>query len=374
MRHGWALMARMTFVFMVMIVGGGLIAAIARAEAYIAVREGYKCSQCHVNKTGGGMRTDFANIYVQSRLAHTFVPWQPQGAAAAQSAVANIQHGRLNDFVTLGADMRFAYSETHIPDVDRPDRDLSIRSGLIYLQLKAVPDRASLYFDQNVQGVGTTRELFLLFDGLPLHSYVKLGRFFLASGLRLQDDTAFIRQFSGFTYGNPDSGVEIGIEPGPFSVTLWTTSIDDKRGVMGYWLSRPGRVGLSYNLDSSVEDTEKKVSNVFGGLHFGRFTALAEIDQIDTETRSTNTTVTSQALLLELDYLISRGLNLKLSYDAYDPNVDSESDIIDRLSLIFEPFVTQYLQVSIGVRDYTGQTNNDQENRNEFFVEVHGLF
>jgi hypothetical protein len=369
--RGSAQAVRMASMAVLLVVAGMFCAAQARAEAYIAVREGYKCSQCHFNKTGGGKRNEFANVYVQTRLAQSFVQWQPRGDESGESAVANMYHGRLNDFVSLGADMRFAYSETRNPGTEDPEKDLSIRSGLLYLQMDMVPNRASLYLDQDVSGTSATRELFVLFDDLWLDGYAKLGRFFQASGYRLQDDNAFIRQFSGFTYGNPATGIELGFEPGPFSFNIWTTSIDEKRGLMGSWIARSGRLGLSYSKDSTIEGSKKTVANVFAGLHFGRFTGLFELDDIVTKT---DTEVTSQALLLELDYMITKGANLKLVSETWDPDVDATTDRVDRVSLIYEPFLTQFLQVRIGIRDYTGQSNNDEENQQEVFLEIHAFF
>ena len=42
----------------------GLVESV-QAEPYMAIREGRKCSTCHVNMTGGGMRTLLANTHLE---------------------------------------------------------------------------------------------------------------------------------------------------------------------------------------------------------------------------------------------------------------------------------------------------------------------
>ena len=46
-------------------------------------------------------------------------------------------------------------------------------------------------------------------------TYVKAGKMFLPSGRRLQDDSAFVRLFTGINYETPDDVVEIGYANGP---------------------------------------------------------------------------------------------------------------------------------------------------------------
>jgi len=357
----------------------GLFATSALAEPYIAVREGYKCSQCHFNKTGGGKRNDFANTYVQTRLASEVVQWQPE-EERIETAVPNIYHGRLNDFFSVGADFRFSYKQVDVPNAEKAETNLGTESGLIYFQMDMVPDRASIYLDQTLKGAANTREMFMLFDNLPLSSYLKVGRFFLASGFRLQDDFAFVRAVPNFTYGNPDDGVEIGIEPGPLSFQLWQTSNSDRGGVVGQFISRHWRAGASHNRDTTNDDEKKEVSNYFAGGTLGRFTLLYEVDMITFMDAANNVFPAGgeqEAGLLELNFMVKKGHNLKYTYEWLDPDLKSAAeapDIVSRTSVVYEPFLTQYLQVRGGYRMYEGQSNNDLENRTEMFAEIHGIF
>src|SRR5471030_3354097 len=69
----------------------------ASAEPYIAVQQGLACGQCHVNPTGGGLRTVVGNAFAQSVLpAHHVdtgdLTWT----------------GALNKYIAMGGDFRAA--------------------------------------------------------------------------------------------------------------------------------------------------------------------------------------------------------------------------------------------------------------------------
>jgi len=368
----------------------------AQAEPYIAVREGYKCSQCHVNKTGGGKRNDFANTYVQTRLASSFVQWQRTDTVDEHEgvhAVSDVYHGRLNPFFSVGADIRMLYTQVETPGVDKKSKTMDISSGLMYFEMEMAPSKASIYIDQSVSS-NSTREMFLLFDNMWGDSYLKLGKFFMASGFRLQDDTAYVRAAPTFGYGNPATGVELGIEPGPFSFNVWRINTSEwltRRGGMAQVLGRRGRFGISYSVDDTTADVRKVVSNAFGGLHFGRFTFLAEVDNIrmetlhsatknDTAMKNLTTDLKnatkpmSRAWLGEVNLMLSKGSNLKFTFESYDEDTATKGNIVDRNSIIWEPFFTQFLQMRLGLRQNTGQTNNAAENQKTVFLEFHGIF
>ena len=71
----------------VIVLGAGLLGAIAPApaEPAFAVRTGYRCSQCHVNRSGGGMRTAFGSLYTQTILPARLLEWRREQPASRRS-------------------------------------------------------------------------------------------------------------------------------------------------------------------------------------------------------------------------------------------------------------------------------------------------
>ena len=356
-----------------------------RAEPYLAIQEGYKCSQCHVNMTGGGKRTDFANIYVQTRLANDFFDWRSVKKKSDEDADKDnpvktdsqnsFFSGRLNQYIAIGGDYRMLLEETKTPG--RPSTQTFNQSKQnIYLEVDLIPDHAIFY--QTIEG-GDAREIFGLLKGelKELPYYFKIGQFFLPYGLRLQDVSAVTRAVTGFTYHTADVGAEFGFEPGPWALHVAATngtgsSLEtnrSKRLTASLAYVRKGfRIGGSHSSNRDAQGVATTVSGINGGTQFGRVGLLAETDVID------DTKVKQRVTILEFNFLVSRGNNLKFSYEYHDPSVAVFENARVRYSVAYEPFLNQFTQVRVGYRDNRGIPQNAGFNTNLYFAELHLFF
>ncbi len=356
-----------------------------RAEPYLAIQEGYKCSQCHVNMTGGGKRTDFANIYVQTRLANEFFDWRRFGKKpdddekdnpVKTDAPNSFFSGRLNDYVSIGGDFRAILEETKTYG-STSKQTFNQRKQNIYLEVDLIPEHVMFY--QTLSEGGDAREIFGLLKGEVWGQtyYFKVGQFFLPYGLRLQDDTAFTRAATGFTYGTSDVGLEFGFEPGNWALHLAATngtgsSLETNRSKrvtssLAY-VRKLFRLGGSYSTNKDAQGVETVISGINGGVQFGRVGILAEAAVID------DSKVEQRVSILEFNFLLSRGNNLKFSYEHHDPDTAIFENARERYSLVWEPFLNQFTQLRAGYRDNRGIPQNPGFNTNLYFVELHLFF
>ena len=335
------------------------LSATLAAEPYIAARTGFKCSQCHVNMTGGGQRNDFGVLYSQTKLP--IVRFQPFGESGFVSP-------KFADRVSVGANLR-ANSFSRLESADASGvtlpgtTDNSLSRFSVYLHGELIRDRLSVYMDQVVAPNGVNRELFVMARGLPGNSYVKAGRMILPFGLRMLDDSLFIRNRTGYTFNRHDVGVEVGAEPGPLSLVANVT--ENQLSFRGATVYRKFRVGASYG--EGLQDDTSNVWGVFAGANAGRFTFLGEGNFIQ---RS----ATDQfAALAEVNFLATQGLNFKLTYEWFDPDrVTASNDEQTRVTFGLEPLVTQFVQVGIFYRRNLGASPLSLQDT--FLVQLHAFF
>jgi hypothetical protein len=353
-----------------------LLAAIsfcgeATAEPYIAVATGFKCAQCHTSATGGGKRTAFGTIYAYNEVAKRTV--SGGGDAGAWT-------GEVSRWLAIGADLRTGVDYEDTGELEERS-ELGISRAAVYAELRAIPSLLTLYIDQQIAPGGTlNREAYALLTPANGRYTIKAGKFFLPYGLRLQDDSAFIREATGVNFATPDNGIELGLERGHWSAqlalsngTAGTADTDSGKQVSttaSYVASR-WRVGASYNTNNADLGDRDMVS-LFAGLRTGPIAWLAEVDRISDEIVGGE--LEAQVSLIEGNWRFAKGHNVKVSYEHYDPDRNRDADERERYSVVWEYSPIQLMQVRIGARDYERVRQIVPADRDEFFAELHVYF
>src|SRR5690606_2394677 len=229
---------------------GALLPAGAHAEPYLAVQTGLKCVNCHVNPSGGGMRNAFGHAWARNELAaRTVTP--PGGDETDAGWTGDVQR-----YLAVGGNVRTGLIHDDTPGLPS-ESEFAISRATVYAALRALPNLLTVYLDEQVApGGALTREAYALVTPSNGRYTVKAGKFFLPHGLRLQDDTAFVRQITGINFDTPDHGVEVGLELPRWSAQLGVTngtagsSENDstkQTSLNASYVAPRWRVGASYN-------------------------------------------------------------------------------------------------------------------------------
>lgn len=341
----------------------------ALAEPYLAVQKGLKCAVCHTTPSGGGLRTLYGNTFARTELAAHSIDF---GSGWT---------GEISRYLAVGADIRGGWNEIDVPGQPSTS-DTELEKALAYVEIRAIPKYLSLYVDARLAPDDPEiREQYARLT-LPDGKWsLRAGEFFLPYGLRLQDDTAFVRQVSGINFNTPDTGWELGFEQGQYSVQFAVTrgtaggpEIDSGKqySLRAAHVTPKWRAGASFNLnDARIGD--RQMQNIFAGIRTGPVAWLAEIDYIIDDSTPTGRRK-SWATLLEANYGYRRGHNLKLTFEWFDPDDDVSEDEQNRISAVWEYSPIQFLQARIGYRSFDGIPQNPAQNREQMFAELHVFF
>lgn len=344
----------------------GWSAAPAWAEPYLAVRQDLKCNGCHINATGGGMRSDFGVVFAQTALP-------------AHPAMGGWM-GKIGELLRLGGDLRSSWSNTFVPHQDTT-REFALDQVRVYADLTLLSGKVGLYLDQQLApGTGQTQEAYVRLGNPAGGWYMKGGKFYLPFGWRLQDNSAFVRQATGVNMTAPDTGVEFGYENASWSTQLTLTqgpgNVDQGSGsqMSGQvvWMHPRWRLGAAAAFTDS-DFGDRRMGGLFAGLHTGPVVWLAEADLIS-DAGFPLATRSLAAGLAEIDWAVHAGHNLKLTAEYYDSDRDVDENEQNRWSLVYEVTPLPFVQVRLGHRRYVGIPQNDLQNRSLTFVELHGFF
>ncbi|MBT6903919.1 MAG: hypothetical protein HOA27_07095 [Gemmatimonadetes bacterium] len=349
------------------------------AEPYIAFREGLKCSTCHVNQTGGGMRTEYGSYYPQTDM-------QPLlGNLSDASADFSNQVG---DSFFLGADFMAVEERSFAVDEVKDGQSYAqdaqhtfdIRRGNIYLEARLAPERLSLYIDETVSPSGASnREAFVLLKGLPKSSYLKVGRMLLPYGIRLWDNDAFIRQVTGFNFDNQDMGAEIGFEPGmaSFSLALSNGTQGARDDNSAKQVSSVGSIYFKYLLiggSFSINETrgiDRTLFGPFASLRLGPLTITGEADWLS---ESGNRNQDQFIAYGSINYWMRQSVNFRVAFDFLDPYDTVEEDERSRVSIGLDGFLTPNLTASAFYKLKKSIPQDSKGNADALTLALHAFF
>ena len=338
-------MNRFTFAGMItcMILFG---ATEGRALPRFAARMGVKCQSCHIKPSGGGMRRAFGVQYGREVLP---VPtWaDDDDFGDFTNVIANV--------LGVGVDFRTLYFYQQIPDTGGTAPASSSKNafwqmqGDLYINLR-VTKKINLYLDK---GLYSGFEVFGLLHILPARGFIKVGKFLPAFGTRLDDHTAYIRTFTGFSpeQGRPErTGLEVGVQPGAFAfmggfynaIDGFGSGVGNEKAFLlrgeGIWaIGEDVALGVGANAFRRYESGgHTTFYGGMGSLSYGRFVLLGEGDLIHTD--QGGSLVKGFVVYGEAHYLLIDGLDLKVTYDFYDPDTDKKNGAQSRYGLGFEFF------------------------------------
>lgn len=350
------------------LVAAAWLPGAVRAEPYLAVQQGYKCVACHVNPTGGGLRNDFGIVFAENVMPVRSLPTDaPQWT------------GHVGDFVRLGADLRASWSRTEVPD-QQAQQGWNLDQARVYLGVDVIPRKLLFLVDEALApGNAELMEAYVRYGDVQDGWYAKAGRFYLPFGWRLQDNSAFVRQVTGINMSTPDEGVEVGLEEPDWSAQIdLTNGMANTGSGSGYqvtgqaaWVRSLGRLGAAASFTQS-DAGDRSVYGIFGGLRTGPVAWLAECDYVR-DAGFPEGTRALFAALVEADWNISKGQNLKLTGEYFDPDRTIAEDQKTRWSVVYELTPLPFVQLRAGFRQYDGIPQNNLDNRRLLFVELHGF-
>jgi hypothetical protein len=347
-----------------------LVALQAHAEPYLAVQLGFKCSQCHVNPTGGGQRNAFGDVFAQTQMP-----------ARHFDTGEDVWTGTITKFLSVGGDLRYTGSFQHIPN-GRDRNQFAVDQTRVYLNASVIPERLLVYVDEQVApGGALNREAYGLYWSDNHQWYIKAGQMYLPFGLRLEDQTAFIRAVPGINMTTPDQGVEFGWLRGPWDAqfavsngTAGASEVDNGKQYSGQLIHVQSRwrLGAAANFNDANAG-RKTLYGLFAGLRTGPIAWLAEGDLVDDRSFA-NGGRKMAATLVEANWRIKAGNNLKITSEFLDPNRDVANDAQTRWSVVYELTPIQFVQLRAGVRISDGIPQAPVQHTRLFFVQLHGFF
>ena len=293
---------------------------------YSARYEQY-CELCHVNPTGGGMRS----AYASQELVPKEFAWSP----ATPAMLADIDP-KIAKHVSIGTDFREIYYAADPSAGQAVQQGFFQMQGDVYLSFQ-LDSAFTLYYNR---GLTNTYELFGIAHWHSGDGYIKAGRFVPSYGWRFDDHTMYVRSEQGFfPPAFTDVGLELGFQPKRLDLQVailngnrGSTSDNDRqlaaalnvtyRLHAGPLAAAVGAEGFTHPSGQGTEGQDS--GGAHGYLSVWNVTWVGEADLIQNDP-TTGPVVTGFVTSHEFSYLAHQGLELMGTYDFFDPDRDLKS-------------------------------------------------
>lgn len=307
---------------------------------------GSKCSDCHINPTGGTMRNQYGLKYAKDNL---YIE------ALKNISDKNDFSGELTKNIFIGGDVRtvFIDNENHnLPNFN----SFFTMQGDLYLNAK-INKHLNIFISPgiNLPDHETKYEVYGMISNLPLNSYFKAGRLTPNFGIKIAEHRAFQRQDLMNAPYSPDNGFEIGISPGIFNFNmglfngLFSGSHDNDQNKMfvasGDFSLTTKDENLSFNFGGSLYNNPYNYYDpnlphpisanrkAWGGFtKIGIYNTIAVLGEYDFSESDITSLVRSVYRYVEFNARIFKGIEVRGVYEFKDVNRDIIDDEITRYS------------------------------------------
>lgn len=386
------------------------------------------CNTCHVNPTGGGLRTAAGIFYGREILPLWAIggrpgdedwskplnrpasqPKSPINYAAPRPNSAERYGGiTSNPWWQLGFDIRgMAYfpeeegldtsvfpMQMDLHAAVRPYNPEDTNEGRVtLLTTLGFEGSRTEQFDNTLDRFFVKEWMAILHD-LPYQLYAKAGRFLPAFGWRLDDHTAFIRQGQTFDNERQVTGVEVGVNPNYLYAHAsvfypspdWESPIDIDSGIgtawsVGYrdffWQAGGSFLFENASTGSDVWLGANWSINLHEALHpwkwGSEFLPIIYLGEFDVRLTSPDggDGRTGLTAFHEINVWPIDGINIKLRYDWQDPDIGFLDDHRHRYTAGLEIHPVTGIELILQYRfndEPAGISNNDA------LIQIHGWF
>ena len=308
----------------------GFPAPEALALPRYSARYGQSCALCHVNPTGGGMRTLYAS--------QDIVPREFAWSRATAESLMGIDP-RVGPNLTIGTDFREIYYSDHgEARLGANTRGFFQMQGDLYLAFQ-LGHKTTLYYDRSTTD---TREAFAVHYLTP-GLYLKAGQFVPSEGWKFDDHTMFVRADLGFY---PPAISDVGIELGALvrGLDAQVALLNGNRGsrldnngdlaaaANAVYRFRAGPANLALGATGHRQRGPQKL-DVAGAYGYLNWRGLTWVGQGDLEWTTPASPDSGRVGVMshEVSLVLHRGLDLLATYDFLDPDVDRPGDTAWRM-------------------------------------------